>query len=163
MVRALQEEATAWLATLGTDQWQSLHRGRHGTGRTLAEAIERGEVYLAWDGEQAVGTLTLDDYADPEFWRPADHPDQALYVHRMVVSRAARGNDIGGQMITWALERAEDRGKIWLRLDAWRTNHQLHRYYLQHGFDHVRTIDLPHRGSGALFQQTVPHRRRQVA
>jgi hypothetical protein len=42
-----------------------------------------------------------------------------------------------------------------LRLDAWRTNEALHAYYRKAGFQHVRTVEYPHRGSGALFQRAT--------
>ncbi|GAB3164687.1 hypothetical protein GCM10027059_21200 [Myceligenerans halotolerans] len=159
---SLQDEAVAWLQALGTDQWQDLRPHRHGTGRSLAEAIERGEVYIVRDEDRITGTITLDEYADPEFWMPGDHPHDALYVHRMVVAREARGQDTGGQMIEWARTRAAAQGKQWLRLDAWRTNAELHNYYLRHGFEHVRTVNLPHRGSGALFQQAATREERDT-
>lgn len=51
------------------------------------------------------------------------------------------------------LDQAARAGKTWLRLDAWRTNTALHDYYRRHGFTDVRIVDLPWRGSGALFQR----------
>ena len=42
-------------------------------------------------------------------------------------------------------------GRPWLRLDCAKHNTRLHDYYRAHGFTHLRTIDLPHRESGALF------------
>jgi GNAT superfamily N-acetyltransferase len=160
LMRGLQREAVAWLAVIGSDQWQpaSMARVAHGRddGRSLEAGIERREVVLAMADGVVVGMLTVDDYADPEFWTPADRPETALYVHRMVVTRRAAGRDIGGVMIDWAADLAAGRGLAWLRLDAWRTNLRLHAYYLRHGFTLVRTVDLPHRGSGALFQRSTP-------
>jgi len=54
-----------------------------------------------------------------------------------------------------AAEMAADAGKQWLRQDAGRTNEDLHAYYRRLGFDHIRTVELPHCGSGALFQRRV--------
>lgn len=156
VIQALQAEAIAWLRDRGTDQWQNLRPTRHGTGRSLSDAIARGEVFIVREADRIVGTMTVDDFADPEFWSPQDDPADALYVHRMVVARQARGQDVGGRMIDWALSQATALNKRWLRLDAWRTNPELHAYYLRHGFQHVRTVDVTHRGSGALFQHPVP-------
>jgi hypothetical protein len=44
-------------------------------------------------------------------------------------------------------------GARWIRLDAWKDNRALHDYYLRSGFQHVRTVNFSHRGSGALFQR----------
>jgi GNAT superfamily N-acetyltransferase len=105
------------------------------------------------DEDRPIGTITVDDHADPEFWTEADEPDKALYVHRMATSRAAAGQDIGAVMLDWATKRAAQQGKAWLRLDAWKTNPGLHRYYERQGFTLVRLVDLEHRKSGALFQR----------
>jgi GNAT superfamily N-acetyltransferase len=158
-IRALQEEAIAWLATQGTDQWQPAamrRRLKHrAADRGLTSAIERGEVFLACEGEDVVGCLTLDEYADPEFWSPEDDPASALYVHRMIVRRSSAGRDVGRAMLDWCAREAARRGRTKLRLDAWRTNHSLHRYYERQGFHLVRTVSLEHRGSGALFEREL--------
>ncbi|MFJ9702162.1 GNAT family N-acetyltransferase [Streptomyces fradiae] len=148
-VEGLLIEASEWLASQGSDQWQfPPHRDR------IRKAIEHGECFLMVDDEgRATGTITVDDYADPEFWTEADDPGSALYVHRMATSRAAAGQDLGAVMLDWATKRAAQQGKAWLRLDAWKTNPGLHRYYERQGFIFVRLVDLDHRKSGALFQR----------
>jgi GNAT superfamily N-acetyltransferase len=100
-----------------------------------------------------IGTITIDRNADPEFWMPSDFPDDALYIHRMIVRHELAGADVGSAVIDWASERTASAGKRWLRLDAWRTNPRLQRYYANQGFQLVRTVELPHRRSGALFQR----------
>jgi GNAT superfamily N-acetyltransferase len=158
VIRQLQDEAIAWLATKGTDQWQpgSMRNPRRDDDRGLSPAIARGEVYLVRDsGGEVVATFTLDDYADPEFWTQDDAPSSALYVHRMVVARNAVGRGIGARILDWCAGEVALRGKEWLRIDAWRTNERLHQYYLSNGFAHVRTLMLNHRGSGALFQRPI--------
>ncbi|MBM9505299.1 GNAT family N-acetyltransferase [Actinacidiphila acididurans] len=148
VVEDLLREASAWLASRGIDQWQfPPHRDR------ITQALRRGEVFLATTDGLPMATLQLDDHADPEFWTTEDKPGDALYVHRMAVSRKFAGSGVGGTLLNWALERAATAGKPWLRLDAWKDNHGLHRYYESQGFTLVRVIDLPHRGSGALFQR----------
>jgi GNAT superfamily N-acetyltransferase len=156
---AMHDEAVKWLAAKGLDQWQPAPGEEEALRRRvrerLARSIERGECYLLYDGPHAVATITVDNYADPEFWRPEDEPDSALYAHRMVVRRSEAGRDLGAVLIDWAEQLAADRGKKWVRLDARRTNTALHDYYRAHGFTHVRTVCLDHRPSGALFQRPV--------
>ncbi|MBN3930899.1 GNAT family N-acetyltransferase [Streptomyces verrucosisporus] len=148
-VEELLIEASEWLASRGIDQWQfPPHRDR------IQKAIRHAECFLAVDDEdRPIGTITVDDHADPEFWTEADDPGSALYVHRMATSRAAAGRDVGAVMLDWATKRAAQQGKGWLRLDAWKTNPGLHRYYERQGFTLVRLVDLEHRKSGALFQR----------
>lgn len=147
-VEDLLREASAWLASRGIDQWQfPPHRDR------ITRALGRGEVFLAMVDDQPIATLQVDDHADPEFWTADDEPGDALYVHRMAVSRKYAGAGVGSVLLDWASERAAAAGKPWLRLDAWKDNPGLHRYYESQGFTLLRVIDLPHRGSGALLQR----------
>lgn len=155
-VVALHREATEWLKSKGLDQWQPRPDGKQTPERVraaIARSIERQECYLAFDDGEPVGTITVDTYADPEFWTDEDQPDQALYVHRMIVRRSHAGRGIGEVLLNFAGQLAAKSDRRWLRLDAWRTNTALHDYYRRMGFQHVRTLEYPHRGSGALFQR----------
>jgi GNAT superfamily N-acetyltransferase len=150
IVEDLLREASAWLASRGINQWQyPPHSDRIKTG------LQRGSVYIADVDGIPVATLQVDDFADPEFWTAGDAPQSALYVHRMAVSRKYAGSGIGSKMLDWVTLKAASHGKKWVRLDAWKSNVDLHRYYINVGFTHVRTVDLPHRGSGALFQRAA--------
>jgi GNAT superfamily N-acetyltransferase len=147
-VEALLSEASTWLASRGIDQWQyPPHRDR------ITQALQRGECFLAIREGEAIATLQVDSFADPEFWRSEDQPDAALYVHRMAVSRKAAGANVGQVMLDWATKRAAAASKRWLRLDAWKDNVGLHSYYERTGFQLVRIVNLPHRRSGALYQR----------
>jgi hypothetical protein len=50
------------------------------------------------------------------------------------------GQNLGGRFLDWAGDRACRAGAQWLRLDAWTTNERLQRYYLDQGFQYVRTV-----------------------
>lgn len=149
----MYEVTQRWLAGKGSDQWATNTTEK--TRSKLARSITRGECYMAEHDGRAVGMITVDDYADPEFWTPDDKPSRALYVHRMVVDRSMAGQNVGRRLLDWAQDLAAARGKQWLRLDAWRTNMPLHAYYRQQGFTGIRVVSLSHRGSGALFQRAV--------
>ncbi|MFC9145266.1 GNAT family N-acetyltransferase [Streptomyces bacillaris] len=150
VVEALLCEASTWLASRGIDQWQyPPHRDR------ITKALERGVCFLAFEDGTPIATIQVDSFADPEFWTPEDQPDAALYVHRMAVTRTASGTGIGSRLLDWASERASAQGKRWLRLDAWKDNNGLHRFYKGAGFTLLRIVDLPHRRSGALFQRST--------
>ncbi|MGW0432575.1 GNAT family N-acetyltransferase [Micromonospora sp. NPDC003197] len=150
VVEALLTDASGWLASRGINQWREPPR----RAKILA-AIARGECFLAQTDGVVVGTITIDDLADSDFWTDDDLPAAALYVHRMAVVRTAAGRGLGGIMLDWAAARARETGKSWLRLDAWKTNLALHRYYRGQGFALLRVVDLPHRQSGALFQRST--------
>ena len=158
-VLGLHAEASGWLASKGIDQWQPTAAGNR-TRDKVRESVERnvaeGTCWLAYVGDEIVGTVTVDSYADPEFWKAEDEPGSAVYVHRMIVRRSSAGRGIGRVFLSVAEHLARQAGRRWVRLDAWSTNERLHEYYRHMGFDQVRTLRYSHRGSGALFQRAVP-------
>ncbi|MGL5810245.1 MAG: GNAT family N-acetyltransferase [Nocardioides sp.] len=147
-------DAVTWLAPR-SDQWHdALDDGRPAERirHRYADAITAGTCQvIRLDGE-IVATMILDTEADPDFWPPPSAPEDALYVHQMIVSRKAAGRGIGGQLLAWARTEALRQGKPYVRLDAWRTNERLQRCYRDQGFEQVATLRLAHRKSGALFQ-----------
>lgn len=152
-VLALFSQASAWLRSRGSDQWQYSPSAERTAANTAA-----GALWIAEQDHQPIATITVDDHADPEFWPTDDDPADALHVHRVIVARAAAGQGLGAALLDWASERAAAAGRKWIRLDAWSTNEQLHRYYHDRGWQHVRTLVLTHRGSGALFQRPAGSR-----
>lgn len=140
--------AAAALARAGLDQWQypvKMHN--------IRAAIDTGTCWLASDSSGAVvGTITVDQDADPALWLPEDYPADAFYLHRMITEPAAKGVDLGSALIDWSARRAVDAGCKWIRLDAWRSNPGLWKYYADRGFELVRVVSDPS-GSGACFQR----------
>ncbi|MER6733595.1 GNAT family N-acetyltransferase [Streptomyces puniciscabiei] len=147
-IASMWEEAATRLKSRGINQWQYPPNREK-----IADDIRQGYAYLVMDGLEYLGTITVDEFADPEFWLPDDFPDDALYAHRMIVRENAAGISLGASMLDWASQKAAKMGKSWLRVDAWKTNPDLGRYYESQGFAHVRTVNLPHRRSGALYQR----------
>jgi GNAT superfamily N-acetyltransferase len=155
-VAELWTAAARDLAARGYDQWQYPVRVA-----SIQKAVDAGTCWVIDDKRGLAATVTLDEDADPALWRPEDQPGDALYVHRLVVRTDLRGQDLGSAILDWAGDRAADLGKGWLRLDAWTTNPDLHRYYLNQNFHHIRTVHAAGIVSGALFQReaaaTLPH------
>jgi GNAT superfamily N-acetyltransferase len=157
--RARREDATTiaemWtrasqqLRDRGLDQWQYPVRMPR-----IYENIDAGTCWMLENPDgQVIGTVTVDDFADPNLWKPDDQPESAYYLHRLVLTDAERGNELGSAVLDWASRRARADGKRWLRLDAWTSNPGLHRYYLDRGFRHVRTVEGPDVVSGVLFER----------
>lgn len=158
-VLTLLSDTAEWLYAQGLRQWP---RGGFGPER-IEPLIEDRVLYLLDDelryldpDESAppVATIALDDHADPEFWTPADHPAAALYIHKLAVARPWSGSGLGDALLDWACASAHAAGLPWLRLDCAKGNPRLQDYYRDRGFRHIRTVDLPHRSSGALFQRS---------
>jgi ribosomal protein S18 acetylase RimI-like enzyme len=127
-VLAILEDAAAWLASRGIDQWRPGGFDHH----ELLQSIDRRELHLARIDGRDVGTITL-QWADPLFWPPEGH-DQAGYVHKLAVRREAAGRGLGRYLLEWAAARSAERGKRFLRLDCQGTNPGLCGYYEKLGF-----------------------------
>ncbi|MFI6498614.1 GNAT family N-acetyltransferase [Nonomuraea typhae] len=157
-VLSLLADTAEWLCARGIRQWP---RGGFGPER-IAPLIDEHVLYVVDDelsyfdpdqAERPVATIALDAHADSEFWTPADHPADALYVHKLAVARPWSGSGLGEALLDWAGATTHASGRPWLRLDCAKSNPGLQQYYRKRGFRHLRTVDLPHRSSGALFQR----------
>ncbi|MER5641857.1 GNAT family N-acetyltransferase [Kitasatospora sp. NPDC002227] len=155
----LRTEAEQWLAEMGVDQWSDPDLGE----RAIQSWLQKINLGMAWvflnDAGRVAATVSRGD-ADLDFWTEDDDPQSAFYIYKLIVSRSEAGNGLGGRILDWASLIAAAEGKSWLRLDVWRNNKGLQRYYQKAGFDHVRTEAPSHRLSGWLGQRragTVLH------
>jgi GNAT superfamily N-acetyltransferase len=151
---AFRDQAAAWLAAKGIDQWQEPWPTEDLMVEGMLANIEAGETFIVWDDDIPAATITINRYAKPELWTEQERAEAALYAHKVTVDRAYGGHGLGAELLDWAGTRAVDEGADWLRVDVWTTNE-----HLQQGFTYVRTVVLPHNPSGALFQrpaQRVP-------
>jgi GNAT superfamily N-acetyltransferase len=150
---AFRDEAAEWLASRGIDQWQQPWPTEDLMVEGILRNVRAGETFIIWDDGTPAATITVNRWAKPELWTPEEAAEPALYAHKVTVARAYAGQGLGAELLDWAGTRAANGGAIWLRIDVWTTNERLQKYYLGLGFIHVRTVDLPHNPSGALFQR----------
>lgn len=150
----LLNEAGARLASRGLDQW--------GVGwmncQRMLPMIERGQTWLA-DDDSGVPfvTVSLSEEPDPDFWTPEEQKTPALYMNKL----ASRVRGAGEWAMKWALHHASTLGYEVVRLDAWATNTRLHEYYRARGWTHLRTMHVPGRRSGALFEKKTTKEEQQ--
>ncbi|MFF7330652.1 GNAT family N-acetyltransferase [Streptomyces sp. NPDC008150] len=132
---AFREQAAAWLRGLGSDQWS-----RPYPADKLLATIEQGTVFMLRDGHTTAGTITLTPDAEAGLWTADELAEPSMFVNKLTIAREYSGQNLGGRLLDWAGDRAHRAGARWVRLDAWTTNEALQRYYLNHGFQHVRTV-----------------------
>ncbi|MEV6287119.1 GNAT family N-acetyltransferase [Kribbella sp. NPDC051770] len=148
LVHQVRDDAGEWLASKGTDQY------RGGLDMRQVHAnIDRdfdNFPFVGWevDGRVVAVMAIIDPEAD--FWTPEELAEPQTYISRFFV--VEHGKDYGSALLGAVIRRAKDDRKRWIRLNCWSTNTRLHAYYARHGFEHVRTVDVPGRMSGALFQ-----------
>ncbi|GAA1778314.1 GNAT family N-acetyltransferase [Luedemannella helvata] len=146
-VMALLADSIAWLRGQGLDQWSTADAWP----AKIRRSLDCGDVWLLND-DRPIGTITVETSGDPDFWTAAERSEPALYVSKLAVSRDRAGHELGGLLLEWSRAHAHALGSTWVRLDAWKSNPRLHRYYLDRGWKYVRTCDNPRRRSGTLFQ-----------
>ena len=127
VVAEMLDEATAFVKTMGRDQWPVPFP--HGE---LRQRIARGELYVVEvDGEPAATFTLLVD--DPKFW--GERPPDAVYLHKLAVRRAFAGQGLGVRIVEWVVSEAERRGRTFIRLDCQRDLPGIRRYYERLGFE----------------------------
>jgi GNAT superfamily N-acetyltransferase len=155
VVTGLIDEAAAWLRGRDTDQWARPWPDRERRDARVRQGLERGETWIVRDGETPAATMAICRTANPDVWWNFGK-DPAVYIHRLVVGRSFAGQDLGGLMIDWAVQReCAIRHVEWVRVDVWTTNAQLHAYYERQGFLRCGTCPDPAYPSGALFQKAA--------
>lgn len=162
-VLGLIDHAAAWLRTeKDTTQWARPWPDPDGRRKRVHGALLNGETWLLFDGERAIGTVSIRLTGHEELWTPQERLTEAVYLHRLVVHRDYSGIGLGAELIEWAGRKGASllRNAELIRIDVWTDNDELHAYYRRQGFRDVavRTTsdDMP---SGALFDrplETVP-------
>ncbi|MEW1680422.1 GNAT family N-acetyltransferase [Streptomyces sp. NPDC093594] len=130
-----RREAAEWISKLGSDQWS-----RPYPADRLLATIKAGTVFMLRDGGHTAGTITLTSEAEEGLWSVEELGEPSMFVNKLTVAREYSGRELGSRLLDWAGDRAYRAGAKWLRLDAWTTNERLQRYYLDEGFQHVRTV-----------------------
>ncbi|NED83048.1 GNAT family N-acetyltransferase [Streptomyces sp. SID11233] len=128
-------EAASWIGKFGSDQWS-----RPYPAERLMATIEAGTVFMLRDEGKTAGTITLTAEAEEGLWTEPELREPSRFINKLTVAREYAGQDLGGRLLDWAGDRAFRASAKWLRLDAWTTNSRLQRYYLDQGFEHVRTV-----------------------
>jgi ribosomal protein S18 acetylase RimI-like enzyme len=135
---AIDEEAARWVRSLGIEPGEAPRP----LSEIFAEAVARGEMYLALRDGVPAGKITL-QARDTPLW--AGIPGDALYVHGLTAARAFAGQEIGRALLRWAEDMARERGRAYLRLDCNADNPALRAYYERAGFVHCGDVQLAHR------------------
>lgn len=149
-VMALLAARITWLRQRGSDQWLTFERWRP----AMIKSLRNRDTWALFGPEQTMlATITTSRRADADFWTPAEQAHPALYLSKLATDPAAAGRQLGDLVLRWSLNQAARHGLTYVRFDAWRTAADLHTYYKEHGWNHLRTVEVPGRHSGALFER----------
>ncbi|WKZ59604.1 MAG: GNAT family N-acetyltransferase [Cyclobacteriaceae bacterium] len=81
-------------------------------------------------------------YTDKIIWRELDKGD-ALYLHRIVVNPACKGQKLFGVILDWAIAHAKQKNLGHIRMDTWAANPTLISYYAGFGFTRIEDFTTP--------------------
>ncbi|MEI9922002.1 MAG: GNAT family N-acetyltransferase [Bacteroidota bacterium] len=81
-------------------------------------------------------------YRDPILWRQMD-TGQSVYLHRIVVNPAFKGQKLFGVILDWAIDHMKQKGRKNIRMDTWAENPNIIEYYKKFGFEVVENIVTP--------------------
>ena len=154
----LRRDAAAWLQARGQDQWVNDFPDTATVLAGFERDLQAGTTWFAIDDDgQVLAAITINRRTNPGLWT-SDEESTALFVHRLTLARGMTGRGVGAQLLDFASGKAEQAGLLWLRLDAWTTNEQLHRYYLRQGFRLVRIVADHFSPSAACFERPAAYR-----
>jgi RimJ/RimL family protein N-acetyltransferase len=128
IVSAILTEAAQWLVERGEPLWKAGEL----SPEAIATDVADGLFYLAWIGSDAAGVFKMQD-EDLLFW-PDVPQREAIYLHRIAVSRSHAGGKVVDAMIDFARHSTVAAGRRFLRLDCVASRAKLCAVYEKHGF-----------------------------
>ena len=121
-------EAAAWVDALGVVMWE----GDELEFEPIVRDVAAGQFYVAEVDNRAAGAIRFQT-EDLLFW-PDLPQSSSAFVHRLVVRRGFRGQNVSTALLDWAVGHARDLGKAFLRLDCDNDRPKLKALYERFGF-----------------------------
>lgn len=142
------------LRNAGVDQWHDSAEGR----RVIRRWFDREEMRVVTTHAGDVIAGFAIGPPDQQFWTEAEAREPAIYLYKMMIRPDRRGSGLGDAILDYAAAYGERNNAELLRIDCWKTNNGLHRYFTERGFAHVDTRTAEGRNSGWLAQRRITAR-----
>lgn len=141
-IMEIVDEARAYFASAGIPQWQ----GEYPSASVFEDDIEGGRLYVAACDENILGVYCFDTRGDKNYEKIYDGAfrldEKYGAIHRVAVSASAKGQGIGGMMVSHASSLAREAGLRYLRGDTHRKNLSMQRMLTKNGFTKCGIIYL---------------------
>jgi hypothetical protein len=151
---AFRDQAAAWLASRGIDQWQEPWPTEDLMVEGMLSNIEAGETFIVWDDDDTpAATITINRYAKPELWTEEERARAGAV--RPQGHRRSHPWRPGPRRRAAGLGRHARRRRGRPLAARGRADHQRAASALlpEAGLHLRRTVVPPHNPSGALFQR----------
>lgn len=131
----------------GVNQWHDNQKGRG----QIDALLSQGDMHVVENTQgTAVGAYALSTRADRDFWTEDEAAEtDVLYLYKLMVDSNYVGSGLGHAILRH-IYRTHDRYRI--RIDCWRGNDRLHRFFQNAGFRYIDDRDADGRDSGTLFE-----------
>ncbi len=123
-------EAARWLEANRMPLW----KGDELSATQIAADVASDQFHVAIRDGEIAGTIKF-QLEDPLFW-PDVPAGEAAFIHRLAVRRKFSGGKISSNLLHWAIDRARQLGKQFLRLDCEAARTRLRTIYERAGFRH---------------------------
>ena len=109
----LIDEAAGWLKTeKDTDQWQRPWPNPPARDQRIRRGIKNGRTWIVEDWTEPLGsprrlvaTVSCGRGGNKKLWTQRERKKKAVYISRLIVSRAHKGRGVGAALINWASVR----------------------------------------------------------
>lgn len=132
-IRKWLKDTASWLKEKNIPQWERFLKEEN--TEICLKDYNDGKLYvLENDNKKIIGAMSFGfpEDIDIKLW---DNPENAYYIHRIVISKDFRGLKKGEFMIRWAKDIAKaDKKEI--RLNCVKENRFLFNYYINQGFQY---------------------------
>lgn len=125
----LYQEKNGYISWRGYDQ------------QAIIRDIQNGDQYKIVVGNQVAIVFSV-CYTDKIIWRTMDKND-SIYLHRIVVNPAFKGQQLFGRILDWAIGQAKSKGLQFVRMDTWAENKNIIDYYKKFGFVFIENYTTP--------------------
>ena len=116
------------------------------TREFLRGAIDRGELWLAFYGEEIAGAMILNHSCNDGYqgiqWLVEAEPEEILVIHTLGVHGRFAGKGMGKEMVREALSLAKEAGMKTVRLDVLAGNLPAEKLYPSVGFQYITTVKM---------------------
>ncbi|MEQ8303388.1 MAG: GNAT family N-acetyltransferase [Cyclobacteriaceae bacterium] len=101
---------------------------------------EKNQYKVVVEGQIAIVFSVC--YTDRVIWREREKGD-AIYLHRIVVNPAFKGQQLFGAILQWAIQHGNEKGLKFVRMDTWAANPNIVEYYKRFGFKFIENFTTP--------------------
>jgi GNAT superfamily N-acetyltransferase len=123
---------------LSGHNYPNWHHGKYPTPAVPAAALARGDLYVAQQDGEIIGTVTVNALQAPQYsdmpWRVEALPEKVRVIHTLATRPTARGLKLSRRLLAYAEELALRQGAVVMRLDTFHQNAPARHIYEDMGY-----------------------------